>query len=169
MTANCIILTAKWVIWLAKRQKNNDQCGGRRGQGRDCRQILGLFSSSWGGVGVASVKIGQAEVGAIVAVNAFGDIFDCHNGRILAGAKLSLGEFLDTTNYMLNHDLSMYENKMGFNTTIGVVYTDAALDKEQVNKMASIAHDGLALSITSIQCGRRYYVRCKRGRQACRI
>ncbi|HHW89347.1 MAG TPA: P1 family peptidase [Clostridiales bacterium] len=132
-------------------KENNNQCGRvGAGKGATVGKILGLFNSSWGGVGVASVKIGQAEVGAIVAVNAFGDIFDCHNGRILAGAKLSLGEFLDTTNYMLNHDLSMYENNMGFNTTIGVVYTDAALDKEQVNKMASIAHDGLALSIRPV-------------------
>ncbi|HEY8443977.1 MAG TPA: P1 family peptidase [Clostridia bacterium] len=132
-------------------KEDNYQCGRiGAGKGATVGKVLGLFSSSWGGVGFASVKIGQAEVCALVAVNAFGDIFDCHNGRILAGAKLSLGEFLDTTNYILNNDLSAYQSQIGTNTTIGVVYTDAALDKEQVNKMASVAHDGLALAIRPV-------------------
>lgn len=132
-------------------KEDNYQCGRiGAGKGATVGKVLGLFSSSWGGVGFASVKIGQAEVCALVAVNAFGDIFDCHNGRILAGAKLSLGEFLDTTNYILNNDLSAYQSQIGTNTTIGVVYTDAALDKEQVNKMASVVHDGLALAIRPV-------------------
>lgn len=132
-------------------KEDNCQCGRvGAGKGATVGKILGLFNSSWGGVGYASVKIGQAEVCALVAVNAFGDIFDCHNGRILAGAKLSLGEFLDTTSYILNNDLSMFQSQSGTNTTIGVVFTDAVLDKEQVNKMAAVAHDGLALSIRPV-------------------
>ncbi|HEY8423182.1 MAG TPA: P1 family peptidase [Clostridia bacterium] len=132
-------------------KEDNYQCGRiGAGKGATVGKVLGLFNSSWGGVGFASVKIGQAEVCAVVAVNAFGDVFDCHNGRILAGAKLSLGQFLDTTNFILNNDLSSYKGSFGTNTTIGVVYTDAALDKEQVNKMASVAHDGLALCIRPV-------------------
>ena len=133
-----------------KNAQSDTLTGGRIGAGKGASvgKVLGLFYSCWGGVGVASLKVGQATVSAIVAVNAFGDIYDCNNGRIIAGAKIGDGEFLDTAKYMMNNDLSMYTS--GTNTTIGVVFTDAALTKEQANKLASVSHNGLAMSIRPV-------------------
>lgn len=133
-----------------KNAKSDNFVCGRVGAGKGATvgKVLGLFYSCWGGIGVASVKVAQATVSAIVAVNAFGDVYDCNNGRIIAGAKIGDGEFLDTAKYMMTNDLSLY--KGGMNTTIGVVFTDAALNKEQANKLASVAHDGLAMSIRPV-------------------
>ncbi len=134
-----------------KNAKSDNLVGGKIGAGKGATvgKVLGLFYSCWGGIGTASVKIGHATVSAMVAVNAFGDVYDCNNGRIIAGAKIGDGEFLDTAKYMMTNDLSLYKGG-GTNTTIGVVFTDAKLSKEQANKLASISHNGLAMSIRPV-------------------
>jgi L-aminopeptidase/D-esterase-like protein len=84
-------------------------------------------------------------VGAIVAVNAVGDVVDPKTGKIIAGARKPDGSgFMDSMarirdGYSVRGD--------GANTTIGVVATNVALDKAQVTKVAQMAHDGLARTI----------------------
>ncbi len=119
------------------------------GTGATVGKILGIKNSSKGGIGTASLKIGEAIVGAIVAVNAFGDCFDPVTGEIIAGARNpDTGEFLCTKSFMLSGGFKKRES-FG-NTTIGVVATNAKLTKEQANKIASMAHDGLARSISPV-------------------
>jgi L-aminopeptidase/D-esterase-like protein len=110
------------------------------------------------GIGTASIEIGAGViVGAIVAVNAFGDIIDPSTGNIIAGARSkdvgpvhigAPGFFADTMQVM---QTLIGRTALGFgsrgNTVIGVVATNAKLDKESINKVAQMAHDGLARTV----------------------
>jgi len=98
-------------------------------------------------LGTASQRIGKGiVVGAIVAVNAFGDVVNPDTGRIIAGTrKPVVGGFVNTAERIKGN---LGQTILGFtNTTIGVVATNAALTKEQVNMVARVAHDGMARAI----------------------
>lgn len=120
------------------------------GTGATVGKILGMKGCMKGGVGTSSIKLpGGIIVGALVVVNAFGDVVEPGTGRIIAGARdPKTGEFVDTKRLLLQG----YTTKapMGNNTTIGVVATNARLSKEQANKVASLAHNGLALTISPV-------------------
>jgi L-aminopeptidase/D-esterase-like protein len=115
------------------------------GTGCTAGKLLGITGATKTGIGSASVRAGNAVVGAIVAVNAFGDVVE--NGRIIAGARGAQG-FVDTTATLLQAGLP--QGGGGQNTTIGVVAVGGALTKEQANKVARMAHDGLARSISPV-------------------
>lgn len=104
--------------------------------------------SQRGGIGSASIKVGDVTVAAVIAVNAVGNVYDFKTGKIIAGATYDSGAFIDFIDMSMG-DMSMHE-LLGKNTTIGVVATDAALTKEQANKLAAVAHDGLAISIRPV-------------------
>jgi L-aminopeptidase/D-esterase-like protein len=122
---------------------------GSVGAGTGCRvgAVLGPARTSKSGLGTASVNLGGGlVVGAIVAVNAFGHVVDPASGEILAGARPLIGEgFADTLGVMKSlvvRTLSRLSG--GSNTVIGVVATNARLTKEGANKVAQMAHDGVA-------------------------
>jgi L-aminopeptidase/D-esterase-like protein len=116
------------------------------GTGATLGKILGPERMTKSGLGTASQRVGDATIGAIVAVNPFGDAVDPDTGRVIAGPRdTEKGSFLDTITIMKTCKES--PSALPTNTTIGVVATDASLDKEQVNKMAQLAHDGLARTI----------------------
>jgi len=121
------------------------------GAGASIGKMLGIANASPGGIGTASSRLpGGAWVGALVVVNAFGDVVDPDSGRILAGALRSDGRgWLDTV-----RAISEGPGAKSFsgieNTTLAVIATDAALTKAQARKIASMAHDGMARSIRPI-------------------
>ena len=116
------------------------------GTGATVGKILGPQRMTKSGLGTASQRLGDAAIGAIVAVNALGDVVDPGTGRIIAGPRdIEKGGFFNTIEIMKRFRES--PSALPTNTTIGVVATDASLDKEQVNKMAQLAHDGLARAI----------------------
>jgi L-aminopeptidase/D-esterase-like protein len=128
------------------------------GTGATVGKILGINQAMKSGLGCAGLEIGHGIiVGAIVAVNAFGDIIDPQNGQIIAGArKIKTGEgYTDSGGYFadtLQVMKSMVEGRQllfgrSGNTVIGVVATNAKLNKEQANKVAQMAHDGLARTV----------------------
>ncbi|WP_248293380.1 P1 family peptidase [Achromobacter sp. Bel] len=120
------------------------------GAGATVGKLYGAKRAMKGGIGSASLTVAGATVGAIVAVNAVGDVLDPATGRILAGARTPDGKhLLDTRAAILAGDLP---NAMrpGTATTIGVVATDATLTKAQAQKIAGMAHDGLARTINPI-------------------
>ncbi len=120
------------------------------GTGATVGKALGRERSVKGGVGTASLDLGQGvTVGALVAVNAFGSVVDPETGRILAGPRSDDGRFLDTTELLISGQ-ARQPAPVPSNTTLGVVATSAALTKEQANKMASIAHDGYAWAIRPV-------------------
>jgi L-aminopeptidase/D-esterase-like protein len=128
------------------------------GTGATVGKILGVGQCMKSGIGTASMEIGAGViVGAIVAVNAFGDIIDPSTGKIIAGARSkdvgpvhigASGYFADTMQVM---QTLIGRTALGFgsrgNTVIGVVATNAKLDKESINKVAQMAHDGLARTV----------------------
>ncbi len=128
------------------------------GTGATVGKILGPRQSMKSGIGSASMDIGGGIiVGAIIAVNAFGDVVDNATGQIIAGARPlaagpikvgGSGKFADTLEVMRS---MIGRTVMGFaarqNTVIGVVATNARLDKNESNKLAQMAHNGLALTL----------------------
>ena len=120
------------------------------GTGATVGKLLGPKFATKCGLGTASVRIDRGiVVGALVAVNAFGDVLDAHTGKIIAGTRRPVvGGFLNTAE-ALKGDLG--RTILAFaNTTLAVVATNASLTKEQANKVAQMAHDGLAMSIRPI-------------------
>jgi L-aminopeptidase/D-esterase-like protein len=120
---------------------------GRAGVGTGCTagKALGSGQASPTGVGSAALALdGGLVVAALFAVNPFGDVVD-EAGRILAGTRTSDGCFADTLAVMRGAPRADLDG-LGA-TIIGVVATNARLDKEQTNKVAQMAHDGLARAI----------------------
>lgn len=125
------------------------------GTGATVGKILGPGQSMKSGIGTAAMEIGNGViVGAIIAVNAFGDIISPVDGSILAGArtiqkgpiKVGAGEvFADTMHVLKNMaGRTILEFAARQNTIIGAVATNAKLNKEEINKVAQMAQNGLA-------------------------
>ncbi len=128
------------------------------GTGASVGKMFGASLAMKAGVGTASLHAGGGViVGALVAVNAFGDVIDPHTGQIIAGLRsgrvgpLRVGKqnpFADTLAIMKT---TIGRGILGFasrgNTVIGVVATNASLTKAQATKVAQMAHDGLARTI----------------------
>jgi L-aminopeptidase/D-esterase-like protein len=129
------------------------------GTGATVGKILGLAHAMKGGIGSASIHLGsEVVIGAITAVNSFGDVIDPDCGKIIAGALKPTVEirgvsdqeiFADTLQVMKDSVSSInldFATEPG-NTVIGVVATNVRLNKEQANKVAQMAQDGIARSI----------------------
>lgn len=119
------------------------------GAGATVGKLMGPLFQMRGGVGTASMKTSHgAVVAALVAVNALGDVIDYKSNRILAGVRLPAGIHPGAQAIMASG--KMPDITPGTNTTIGVVATDADLTKTQANRLAAVAHDGLAWSIRPV-------------------
>jgi L-aminopeptidase/D-esterase-like protein len=120
------------------------------GTGATVGKILGMGQAMKTGLGTASVDLGEGlVVGAIVAINAFGDVIDPQTGQIMVGTRLSDGTgFADTLAVMRSLvSKSSLEFAGPENTVIGVVATNARLNKEETSKVAQMAQDGLARTV----------------------
>jgi L-aminopeptidase/D-esterase-like protein len=117
------------------------------GTGATVAKLLGRESTLKGGVGTASETLEEGiVVGALVAVNAVGDVVDSSTGEVIAGPRAGNGAFADTMSFLRTGSRRAVEG----NTTIGVVATNAKLTKEQANRLAVVAHDGLARAIRPV-------------------
>lgn len=124
------------------------------GAGATVGKLFGSARAMKGGIGSASITVNTPEtslrVGAIVAVNAVGDVIDPSTGKIVAGLRSTDGRtIVGTLNSILRGD-PLPASLGGTSTTIGVVATDASLDKAQASKIAQMAHDGLARTINPV-------------------
>jgi L-aminopeptidase/D-esterase-like protein len=118
------------------------------GTGATVGKALGLERATKGGLGTASVFLGDGlAVAALVAVNAYGDVVDPESGRVLAGPRRQDGPGFWSTLDLLVQGRARTMPGLPTNTTIGVVATNARLTKEQACKLAVHAHDGLALAV----------------------
>ena len=119
------------------------------GTGATVGKMLGMDHAIKGGIGSSSVSLGEGLiVGAIVAVNAIGGVYEAKTGRIIAGPRTEAGdEILDAMDVAISPIVGSRQTATSSNTTIGVVATNASLNKEQANKLASAAQDGIALSV----------------------
>jgi L-aminopeptidase/D-esterase-like protein len=128
----------------AKSAKSGDFAQGSVGVGTGATvgKVLGMERSMKGGVGSASVGVGgDLVVGALAAVNAFGEVRDPESGRILAGPRQDDGTLGDTVRLLPE---AVSRMRWAENTTLGIVATNADLSKNGANKIAQMAHDGLA-------------------------
>jgi L-aminopeptidase/D-esterase-like protein len=119
------------------------------GTGATAGKILGSGRAMKTGLGSAAVDLGGGlVVGALVAVNPLGDVVDPQTGEILAGArKLTADEPADTLAVMRSMVGKAALSFASSNTVIGVMATNARLTKEQANKVAQMAQDGIARAV----------------------
>jgi L-aminopeptidase/D-esterase-like protein len=128
------------------------------GMGASVGKILGMAGAMKSGIGTASADLGGGiVVGSIMAANPLGDVVDPQTGEILAGTRPAKvgpiaiggeGPFADTLiamKSMVGKTALRFASKS--NTVIGVVATNAALNKEEVNKVAQMAQDGVARAV----------------------
>ena len=118
------------------------------GCGATVGKIKGMEYAMKGGIGSSSIKLPNGlVVSAMVAVNAFGDVYE--SGQVIAGVLNDEKTKVDNSYELMKEGVS----KGGFsidNTTIGVVVTNAKLDKAGCTKISQMAHNGYAKTIFPI-------------------
>lgn len=120
------------------------------GTGATVGKLLGMEHCMKSGIGSYAVQVGDLQVGAVVAVNAVGDIYDYETGKKMAGLLADDGKtFLDSELTALQA-IDAQADKFVGNTTIGVVFTNAKFDKAHLCKIAGMAHDGYARAIRPV-------------------
>ncbi len=116
------------------------------GAGATVGKLLGMGRAMKGGLGTAEIRVGDLVVAALIVVNAVGDVVDPATGRVVAGARGEDGRTLVDARVLVRGGLGV-EPPPRANTTIGVIATNAKLTKTDANRVAQVAHDGLARSI----------------------
>ncbi len=151
----------------SRKEASNGNIGA--GTGATVGKIKGINYAMKSGIGTASIRLGKGViVGALFAVNAFGDVIDPNTGKIIAGARKTQSvpsipsvpsrgtqgtkgtafQFADTLTVLrsfVGKKIVRFASRS--NTVIGVVATNADLTKEEANKVAQMAHDGLARAV----------------------
>lgn len=120
------------------------------GCGATVGKIAGMETCMKTGMGSYAVQIGELQIGAVVALNALGDIFDWKTGRKIAGLLTEDRSSFRSTTERMKSAIQVVENKFVGNTTLGVVITNAGFSKAQLCKIAGMAHDGYARSIRPV-------------------
>ncbi len=118
------------------------------GTGATVGKLLGAERAVKGGLGTWALDLGGGlAVGALMVVNAVGGVHDPDTGELVAGARNPGGGMSGWLELLDAPSSSAGAPPAGESTTIGVVATNAALTKEQANKLAAVAHDGIALAV----------------------
>jgi len=120
------------------------------GTGATVGKLMGMDYCMKSGIGSYAVQIGDLQVGAIVAVNALGDIFDWRNGQKVAGLLSEDKKHFRSAEEVMYSSYEVVENKFVGNTTIGAVITNGAFEKTALCKIARMAHNGYARSINPV-------------------
>lgn len=115
------------------------------GAGATVGKLRGMAWAMKGGAGTASISLESGlVVGAVVVVNAVGDVVDPRTGRVVAGTRTEAGGLADARRVLRGERPG---SPAGLNTTIGVVATNARLTQSQATKVAQMAQDGLARAL----------------------
>lgn len=120
------------------------------GAGATVGKVFGIAHAMKGGIGTAGLEVQGVHVAALVAVNAAGDVVDPTTARVVAGSRQLDGRTPRRITAALARGLMPPNILAGAATTIGIVATDAALDKAQCARLATASHDGLARSIDPV-------------------
>lgn len=126
------------------------------GTGATIGKIFGIKQAMKAGLGSTAITVYDASrnttvtVGAIVAVNAIGDVYK--NGKLLAGARTLDGkQLINTAGLLLGNAAHTFDSELlGSATTLACVITDAKLTKVQAKKVSQMAHDGFARAINPV-------------------
>lgn len=116
------------------------------GTGATVGKAMGMEHCMKAGIGSFAVQAGDLKIGAVVAVNALGNIVDPETGRTIAGILDDQLNFVDSIEAMLKG----LPVQGVTNTTIGVILTNGAFNKTELTKIAGMAHNGYAMSIRPV-------------------
>ena len=119
------------------------------GMGATVGKMMGNDRAMKSGLGCYAVQMGDLKVGAIVVVNAIGDVFEMDSTRQLAGLLSGKKDAMVSTEEEMIKLLHL-ASKFSLNTTIGAIITNANLDKAQMNKVAAMASNGIARTIRPV-------------------
>ena len=120
------------------------------GCGATVGKIKGMDYCMKTGIGSYAVEIGGLKIGAVVVLNALGDVYDWRTGEQIAGLLTEDKTALRSTSDYMKGSILPTDNKFTGNTTLAVVITNASFDKAQLCKIAGMAHDGYARSIRPV-------------------
>ena len=120
------------------------------GCGATVGKLAGMDYCMKSGIGSYAIQLGELKIGAIVVVNALGDVYDWKTGQQIAGLLNEAKDGLRSTSEYMRQSYAVVENKFTGNTTICVVLTNASFNKAQLCKIAGMAHDGYARSIRPV-------------------
>jgi L-aminopeptidase/D-esterase-like protein len=120
------------------------------GTGATVGKLHGIARAMRGGVGTASARVDGVVLGALVAVNAVGDVRDPDTGTLIAGARDAPDgrRLIDSARALLSGRGELGRFAAPQHTTIGVVATDARLTKPECAKLASLAMMGFARALS---------------------
>jgi L-aminopeptidase/D-esterase-like protein len=120
------------------------------GAGATVGKVFGIAHAMKGGIGTACIAVDGVRIAALVAVNAAGDVIDPATARVVAGSRQLDGRTPRRITAALARGLMPPNVLAGAATTIGIVATDAVLDKAQCSRLATTSHDGLARCIDPV-------------------
>ncbi|MGP1569334.1 MAG: P1 family peptidase [Eubacteriales bacterium] len=146
---------------LNSKNKNLNQGNYGAGTGASVGKYLGEAQSMKTGLGFYAEEFDGVKIGAIVALNALGDVYSDECGTKIAGIlKKDKNEFLNTEDIMLKNiskGKNVFENadanpnlNANTNTTIACILTNAIITKPEANRIAALAHDAYARSIRPV-------------------
>ena len=132
----------------AKRREDIKSGSFGAGTGATVGKLFGMARSMKAGLGVYAVEVGDVKLAAIVVVNALGDVYDERNGQKIAGLLTEdRKSFSDSRTELYNLKTKTNSRE---NTTIGMIVTNAAFDKTQLTKIASMTRNAYARSIKPV-------------------
>ncbi|MBR6089406.1 MAG: P1 family peptidase [Anaerolineaceae bacterium] len=120
------------------------------GTGATVGKFGGMETCMKSGIGSYAVRIGDLKIGAVVAVNAIGDIYDWKTGQKTAGLLTPDKTAFRDSMELMTASTDVVDNRFVENTTLGVIITNASFTKSQLCKIAGMAHDGYARSIRPV-------------------
>lgn len=120
------------------------------GTGASVGKLCGMKQAMKAGLGIHAVQFGELQIAAVVAVNAFGDIFNPENGQKIAGLMDPERKmFIDLEAAFMSF-MSAPKDLFTSNTTIGCIITNAKFDKAKLNKIASMTRNAYARCINPV-------------------
>ena len=125
---------------------------GNYGAGTGCTvgKITGMENCMKTGIGSYAIELNGLKVGAVVALNALGDVYDWKSGKKVAGLLSEDKKSFRCTADVLNESFRVIKNRFADNTTLAVLITNAKFDKAALCKITGMCHDGYARSIRPV-------------------
>ena len=120
------------------------------GCGATVGKIAGMATCMKTGIGSFAVQIGELKIGAVVALNALGDIFNWESGEQIAGLLTEDRTAFRSSPEVIASSIKVVKNRFADNTTLGVVITNAEFEKTALCKIAGMGHDGYARAIRPV-------------------
>ncbi|WP_302372506.1 P1 family peptidase [Enterococcus asini] len=118
------------------------------GTGAAVGKLYGMGQSQKSGIAFHAVQLGELQVGVMVVVNAFGDVFDWESGKQIRGLLDSKRQNLLSTEAELYKQMIALQT--GTNTTLAAIFTNAQFNEGEMNKIAAMARSGLARAISPV-------------------